>query len=333
MGDSNKNIDEIQVAVIGGGNWGRALSYAFSQKNNVGIVSRRKLKFLNAIATHKVTQISLQSALKCKYIVIAIKSEAMRTMLGKMKFLSESIVLIASKGIEVESGAFMSDIFDEVCASNNARHENAKHEKVGYLMGPSFASEVLEGMPCALTIHTKAQIDEVAKIFPNFIKVYMNDDVIGGEVAGAYKNIIAIAAGICDGLQLGNNAKASLVARGLVEMARFGVFFGAKESTFLGLSGAGDLFLTTNSILSRNYRVGNALAKDLPLNNILDSLGEVAEGVFSTRAVMNLAKKHNIYTPIASQIYEILDGKTPRLSVKELLLREFEDSYTLDFLK
>ena len=252
----------------------------------------------------------------------------MRTMLGKMKFLPESIVLIASKGIEVESGAFMSDIFDEVCASNNA-----KHEKVGYLMGPSFASEVLEGMPCALTIHTKAQIDEVAKIFPNFIKVYMNDDVIGGEVAGAYKNIIAIAAGICDGLQLGNNAKASLVARGLVEMARFGVFFGAKESTFLGLSGAGDLFLTTNSILSRNYRVGNALAKDLPLNNILDSLGEVAEGVFSTRAVMNLAKKHNIYTPIASQIYEILDGKNPRLSVKELLLREFEDSYTLDFLK
>lgn len=328
MGDSNKNIDEIQVAVIGGGNWGRALSYAFSQKNNVGIVSRRKLKFLNAIATHKVTQISLQSALKCKYIVIAIKSEAMRTMLGKMKFLPESIVLIASKGIEVESGAFMSDIFDEVCASNNARHE-----KVGYLMGPSFASEVLEGMPCALTIHTKVQIDEVAKIFPNFIKVYMNDDVIGGEVAGAYKNIIAIAAGICDGLQLGNNAKASLVARGLVEMARFGVFFGAKESTFLGLSGAGDLFLTTNSILSRNYRVGNALAKDLPLNNILDSLGEVAEGVFSTRAVMNLAKKHNIYTPIASQIYEILEGKNPRLSVKELLLREFEDSYTLDFLK
>lgn len=326
MGDSN--INEIQVAVIGGGNWGRALSYAFSQKNNVGIVSRRKLKFLNAIATHKVTQISLKSALKCKYIIIAIKSEAMREMLGKMRFSPESIVLIASKGIEVDSGAFMSDVFDEVCTHNNARHTN-----VGYLMGPSFASEVLEGMPCALTIHTKAQIADCAKIFPNFIKVYMNDDVIGGEVAGAYKNIIAIAAGICDGLQLGNNAKASLIARGLVEMARFGEFFGAKESTFLGLSGAGDLFLTTNSFLSRNYRVGSALAKDLPLNNILDSLGEVAEGVFSTRAVMNLAKKHNIYTPIASQVYEILEGKNPRVSVKELLLREFDDECQLDFLK
>ena len=324
----SKNIDEIKVAVIGGGHWGRALSYAFSQKNNVGIVSRRKLKFLNAIATHKVTQISLKSALKCKYIVIAIKSEAMREMLGKMCFSPESIVLIASKGIEVESGAFMSDVFDEVCAQKSAKHTN-----VGYLMGPSFASEVLEGMPCALTIHAKAQIADCAKIFPNFIKVYMNDDVIGGEVAGAYKNIIAIAAGICDGLQLGNNAKASLIARGLVEMARFGEFFGAKESTFLGLSGAGDLFLTTNSILSRNYRVGNALAKDLPLNNILDSLGEVAEGVFSTKAVVNLAKKHNIYTPIASQVYEILEGKNPRVSVKELLLREFDDEYQLDFLK
>lgn len=311
------------VAVIGGGIWGRALSYALSQKNDVGIVSRRELKFLNAFATHKVTQISLQSALKCKYIVIAIKSEAMREMLEKMYFAKESVVLIASKGIEVESGAFMSDIFDEVC----------KHKNIGYLMGPSFASEVLEGMPCALTIHTKAKIESAAEIFPTFIKVYINDDVIGGEVAGAYKNIIAIAAGISDGLKLGNNAKASLMARGLVEMARFGAFFGAKENTFLGLSGAGDLFLTASSILSRNYRVGNALAKNLPLKSILDSLGEVAEGVFTTKAVVNLAKKHRIYTPIATQVYEILEGKNPKVSVRELLLREFEANYTLDFLQ
>lgn len=199
-------------------------------------------------------------------------------------------------------------------------------------MGPSFATEVLEGLPCALTIHTNAKIESAATIFPNFIKIYMNDDVIGGEVAGAYKNIIAIAAGVCDGLKLGNNAKASIVARGLVEMARFGVYFGAKESTFLGLSGAGDLFLSANSTLSRNYRVGNSLAKEIPLNRILDALGEVAEGVYSTKAVVNLAKKHNIYTPIASQVYEILAGKSPKISVKELLLREFEQDYVLDFL-
>lgn len=321
--DNESTSENPAVAVIGGGIWGRALSYALSQKNDVGIVSRRELKFLNSFPTNKVTQISLQSALKCKYIVIAIKSEAMREMLSKMRFARESVVLIASKGIEVESGAFMSDIFDEVC----------KHENVGYLMGPSFAKEVLEGLPCALNIHTKAPIDEATKIFPNFIKMYVNNDVIGGEVAGAYKNIIAIAAGVCDGLKLGNNAKASLIARGLVEMTRFGEFFGADKSTFLGLSGAGDLFLTANSILSRNYRVGNELAKNVPLKRVLDSLGEVAEGIYSTRAVIRLAKKHKIYTPIAMQVYEILESKNPRLSVKELLLREFEDSYTLDFLK
>lgn len=304
----------MRVAVFGGGIWGRALSYALSQKNDVGIVSRRELKFLNSFATHKVTQISAESALKCKYIIIAIKASAMRELLSGLKFRKDSVVLVASKGIEVDSGAFMSDVFDELCASKN----------IGYLMGPSFAKEVLEGLPCALTIHTKAKIAESTSIFPNFIKVYMNDDVIGGEVAGAYKNIIAIAAGICDGLGLGNNAKASIVARGLVEMARFGEFFGASESTFLGISGAGDLFLSANSTLSRNYRVGNSLAKKIPLKRILDDLGEVAEGVYSTQAVAKLAKKHRIYTPIAMQVYEILDGKNPKLSVKELLFRAFK---------
>lgn len=312
-----------QIAVFGGGNWGRALSYAFSQKNDVGIVSRRELKFLNSFATHKVTQISLQEALHCKCIVIAIKAAAMREVISNVKFHKDSIILVASKGIEVDSGAFMSDLFDKFC----------KNKNIGYLMGPSFATEVLEGLPCALTIHTKAKIENVAKIFPNFIKIYINDDVIGGEIAGAYKNIIAIAAGICDGLKLGNNAKASIVSRGLVEMARFGEYFGAKESTFLGLSGSGDLFLSANSPLSRNYRVGNSLAKEIPLKRILDSLGEVAEGVYSTKAVVNLAKKHNIYTPIALQIYEILEGKSPKDSVRELLLREFQSNYVLDFLK
>ncbi len=313
---------KIDIAVFGGGIWGRALSYALSQKNNVGIVSRRELKFLNSFATHKVTQISEESALNCKYIIIAIKSEAMREVLSRVKFGAKSTILVASKGIEVESGAFMSDIFDELCESKN----------IGYLMGPSFAREVLEGLPCALTIHSNADLSHAADIFPNFIKIYSCDDVIGGEVAGAYKNVIAIGAGIADGLKLGNNAKASLIARGLVEMARFGAFFGAKESTFLGLSGAGDLFLTANSPISRNYRVGSMLAKDMSLGRILDALGEVAEGVHSTKAIVKLAQKHNIYTPIAAQIYGILEGKSPKTSVRELLSREFNLEDSLEFL-
>ena len=193
-----------------------------------------------------------------------------------------------------------------------------------YINKRLLAKEVLEGMPCALNIHTESNIESVGAIFPNFMKIYFNNDIIGGEVAGAYKNIIAIAGGINDGLNLANNAKASILARGLVEMCRFGMYFGAKESTFIGLSGAGDLFLTANSLLSRNYRVGNALAKNKPLKNILDELGEIAEGVLSTQAVVKLATKHNIYTPIANQVYQIINGKSPRDSARELIGNNFE---------
>ncbi|RAX55376.1 glycerol-3-phosphate dehydrogenase [Helicobacter sp. 16-1353] len=301
----------MNIAVIGGGTWGRALAFGFSQKNNVGIVSRRELSLLKTYDSHKVRQISLDKALECKYIIIAIKSEAMREWLKNVNFKRESIVLVASKGIEISSGAFMCDIFKEYFPNLN----------IGYLMGPSFATEVLKGMPCALNIHTKKQkeVEDIANIFPSFMKIYFDNDVIGGEVGGAYKNIIAIAGGISDGLVLGNNAKASMIARGLVEMCRFGMFFGAKESTFLGLSGAGDLFLSANSILSRNYRVGYALAQNKSLKTILEELGEIAEGVLSTQAVEKLATKHNIYTPIAKQVHQILQGKSPKESVKELL--------------
>lgn len=306
--------EKIDIAVIGGGVWGRALAFCFSQKNNVGIASRRELKFLNTYYSHKVKQIDLKDALKCKYIIITIKSQAIREWLQNIEFEKDSIIIVASKGIEIETGAFISDIFNEYFPNL----------KIGYLMGPSFAKEVLEGMPCALNIHTESNIESIATIFPNFMKIYFNNDIIGGEVAGAYKNIIAIAGGISDGLNLGNNAKASIVARGLVEMCRFGMYFGAKESTFIGLSGAGDLFLTANSILSRNYRVGNALAQNKQLKNILDELGEIAEGVLSVQAVVKLATKHNIYTPIANQVYQIINGKSPRDSARELIGTNFE---------
>lgn len=297
-----------EIAVIGGGMWGRALSYAFSQKCHVCISSRRLLKDLKYI-NYKVKQVDLCYALKCKYIVIAIKSSAIREWLQDNTPNSDAIILVASKGIEVDSGAFICDIFSLYLSDI----------RIGYLMGPSFAKEVLEGMPCALNIHTKSNIDSISNIFPNFIKIYFDNDVIGGEVAGAYKNIIAIAGGITDGLALGNNAKASVIARGLVEMARFGRFFGAKSETFLGLSGAGDLFLTANSTLSRNYRVGYELAKGKTLSYVLESLDEVAEGVFTTQAVVNLSIKHGIYTPIAKEVYEIFNGKQISLSLKHML--------------
>jgi glycerol-3-phosphate dehydrogenase (NAD(P)+) len=150
--------------------------------------------------------------------------------------------------------------------------------------------------------------------------MYTSLDVEGVEVAGAYKNVIAIASGVCEGLNLGNNAKAALLARGLVEMDRFGEKFGAKKDTFLGVAGSGDLFLTANSTMSRNYRVGLNLAKGKLLEDILTELGEVAEGVYTTKAIYEIAKRKNIYTPIANEVYRIIyEGKNPQESLKDLL--------------
>ena len=142
---------------------------------------------------------------------------------------------------------------------------------------------------------------------------------MGAEVAGAYKNVIAIASGICDGLNLGKNASASLISRGLVEMQRFGKVYGAKDESFLGLSGAGDLFLTASSTMSRNFRVGQGIAKGKSLQEILDDLGEVAEGIGTSYALHKIAKEKDLYLPIAQEVYKMLEGKSPKDSLRDLL--------------
>jgi len=185
----------------------------------------------------------------------------------------------------------------------------------------SLAAEVQNSLPTALKI---SSIDlELAQIYadalPSFIKGYVDDDVVGAEVSGAYKNVIAIAGGVCDGLELGNNARAALISRGLVEMTRFGEHFGARTETFLSLGGAGDLFLTASSQLSRNYRVGLGLSKGKTIEDILEELGEVAEGIPTTKALYNIAKKEDIYLPIANEVYKMLNGKDPLNSVNDLL--------------
>lgn len=303
------------ISILGGGAWGRALAYAFSQKNSVHIYSRRKLEFLKSFHLRTVRQVELEEALKSPIILVVVKSSVLKdflTLIGN-RVKDSSILILASKGIDPHTGEFLSDIFSSHFPNN----------RLGYLTGPSFAAEVLDGLPCALNIHTIHELGDLTDIFPSFIRLYFNDDVIGGEVCGAYKNVIAIASGICDGLKLGNNAKASLIARGLVEMARFGEFFGASKDTFLGLSGAGDLFLSANSVLSRNYRVGFNLTKDKSLSNILNNLGEVAEGVYSCYAINLIADKHNLYIPIAKQVRDVLEGKDPKDGAEELLGKSF----------
>lgn len=291
------------IAVIGAGKWGQALHFALSQKQEAYITSRtaRDIPYF----------VDLQTALNCEYLVIAIPAQQIKGWLQEYFEFKGQKILVASKGIEASSGQFLNEIYAQFVPEEN----------IGFISGPTFATEVKQGLPTALVINTSNETlyHEFAPFFPQFIKTYFSEDVVGAEIAGAYKNVLAIASGICDGLHLGNNARASLIARGLVEMHRFGAFFGAKEETFIGLSGAGDLFLTASSTMSRNYRVGLGLALCKPLDEILEELGEVAEGVKTSEAVVELSKKHNIYTPIANEVKLILEGKCPTKSLKDFL--------------
>ncbi len=293
----------MSIAVIGAGKWGQALHFAISKNSTCKITSRIKKDIKNFV--------SLEEALECEYLVIALPAQIVRVWLKENFRYKNQKVLVAAKGIEKGTGAFLNDIYKEYVPQQN----------LSFLSGPSFAAEVMKSLPTCVVINsTNSNLaDKFSSFFPDFIKTYTSSDVVGAEICGAYKNVLAIASGICDGLELGNNARASLISRGLVEMRRFGKFFGALDETFLGLSGAGDLFLTASSSLSRNYRVGFALAKGKSLEKILEELGEVAEGVFTTDAVLELSKEHEIYTPIASEVSLVLKGKSAKTSTKDLL--------------
>ncbi len=292
-----------KLGIIGAGKWGTALYTALSQKVDCLITSRSK-KDLKDFT-------SLDEVLKCEYLLIAIPAQQIRAWLKDNYIYNNHKILVASKGIESSSGDFLLDIYSEYVPKEN----------LAFISGPSFASEVIKSLPTALVVNSY-NLDlahKFCEMFPPFIKTYTSNDVIGSEVAGAYKNVIAIASGICEGLDLGKNAAASLISRGLVEMQRFGEFFGAQHDTFMGLSGAGDLFLTASSTMSRNYRVGLGLAANKTQEAILEELGEVAEGIGTSYAIHNIKIKHKLYLPIATEVYEILEGKNPKDSLKDLL--------------
>jgi glycerol-3-phosphate dehydrogenase (NAD(P)+) len=292
-----------KIAVIGAGKWGSALCYAFSKKNDVVITSRTPRELENFV--------SLEEALACEYIIITVPAQQISSWLEENFTFRDQKVLVASKGIEAKTGKFLNEIYSDYIPEEN----------IAFLSGPSFAAEVIQSLPTALVINsTNLELaDKFASMFPEFIKGYASDDVVGAEVAGAYKNVIAIAAGICEGLQLGKNAAAALISRGLVEMERFGRNFGAKKDTFLGLSGAGDLFLTASSTMSRNFRVGLGIAAGKSQEDILQELGEVAEGIGTAYALYEIADKNELYLPIAKEVYEMLEGKNPKASLKDLL--------------
>lgn len=293
----------MRVGVIGAGKWGSALAFAFAEKNEVLITSRTPRELPNFV--------SLEEILECEYLIITVPAQEIASWLEKNFIFKGQKILVASKGIEASSGRFLNEIYAGYIPDEN----------IAFLSGPSFAIEVMQSLPTALVVNSKNETvsAEFAKLFPSFIKAYTSTDVIGAEVAGAYKNVIAIAAGICEGMGLGKNAAAALISRGLVEMQRFGMAYGAKVETFVGLGGAGDLFLTASSPMSRNFRVGLGIAEGKSQEQILEALGEVAEGIGTSYALHKLGQERELYLPIAQEVYAMLEGKSPKESMQDLL--------------
>jgi glycerol-3-phosphate dehydrogenase (NAD(P)+) len=247
----------------------------------------------------------------------------MRDFLGRIRSrLTPGLTLVnASKGIEADSLLRMSSLAKEVL------HPLA-HSYV-MLSGPSFAAEVLDGQPTAVVLACEEEALGVrlrqAFSTPVF-RCYSSTDVCGVELGGAVKNVMAIAAGLCDGLGLGHNARGAMITRGLAEIRRLGAALGARESTFMGLSGLGDLVLSCTGDLSRNRRVGLALARGEELEKILGNLGSTAEGVNTTYAAHSLGRAHGIETPIIDAVHAILQGSmTPKKAIQELMIRDLKE--------
>jgi glycerol-3-phosphate dehydrogenase (NAD(P)+) len=331
----------MKIAVLGAGAWGTALAINAGAHHDVTLwardeaqaramqsarVNTRYLPDLPFTAGVQVSSASLGPWLAQQdLVVIGSPMSSLRGMLTQLAPLLGNKVPVAwlCKGFEaVQSDASRSDIG---LMAHEVQAQVAPALRGGALSGPSFAQEVARGMPTALVAASSdaAARDAMVQAFHNSsLRVYANDDIVGVEVGGAVKNVLAIATGLCDGLQLGLNARAALITRGLAEITRLGVALGAKTETFMGLSGLGDLVLTATGDLSRNRKVGLALAQGMSLQQAVDSLGHVAEGVYCARTVVQRAQHLGIEMPIAQAVVALLDGHmTPAQAVAVLMGR------------
>ncbi|MFZ1444842.1 MAG: NAD(P)H-dependent glycerol-3-phosphate dehydrogenase, partial [Candidatus Dechloromonas phosphoritropha] len=248
-------------------------------------------------------------------LVIATPIAGLRPTVERLKALNSALpVLWVCKGFEADTGKLPHQVVAEVLGANAV---------CGALSGPSFAEEVAAGQPTAVTLAANDHqfaVDTARQLHSRRLRVYANDDLVGVEVGGAVKNVLAIATGVCDGLGLGLNSRAALMTRGLAEIARLGVALGAHRDTFMGLAGMGDLILTCTGDLSRNRRVGLALAQNKSLPQILKELGHVAEGVYTAREVVRLANELAVDMPISKVIAAVLDGSVSAGEALELLM-------------
>lgn len=326
------------IAVIGAGSWGTSLACLLAEKKydvSLWALEKELVDEINDKGTNsfylpghtlpselKATN-SLEDVLKkARYVLNVVPTQFTRSVFKEaVKYLSaDAVIVTASKGIEQGTLLTVSSILKEVADRTTA-----------VLSGPSFAKEVIQKYPTAVTLATDKNFDSLLlqEIFNTaYFRVYTHTDIIGVELGGALKNVIAIASGICDGLGLGHSARAALITRGLAEIMRLGSVMGADPMTFSGLSGLGDLVLTCTGPLSRNYSVGVNLGKGMKLDDIIASTKSIAEGVATSLSAFELAQKHKVEMPIVEQVYNVLyKDKDPKVAVMKLMNRALKSEF------
>ena len=303
----------MKIGIIGGGVWGSAIAKLLS--NNKVCIIARDSKIVTSINEHRFNPrlkyavfnenvsatTDLNETNNMDYLFVTLPSQKIRDVLSKVDLSNKNQeIIIASKGIEIESCCFLSDVVQEI----------TKNENINILSGPCFSEEVSQNLPTAVTFasQSKKSFENINTLFLNKnFRVYYSDDLIGCQIGGALKNIYAIAAGITLGLNLGENAKSALITRSFVEITRFGEAMGAKKQTIFGLSGLGDLMLTCSSLKSRNTKFGQLISStnNPDIDDILKSQ-QITEGYYTVKAVKNIADDKKIEMPIMNAIYNIL---------------------------
>ena len=323
----------MNITLLGAGAWGTALAIAFAGKHQVTLWSREtdvaddlrrtreNHRFFPGYQLPDAVAVSTDFAAAvgtAELLVVATPIAGLRPTVENLKALGVTLpILWVCKGFEAGSGKLPHQVVGEVLGPQAV---------CGALSGPSFAEEVAAGQPTAIALaaNNPAFAREAARqLHTTRLRIYANDDLVGVEVGGAVKNVLAIATGTCDGLGLGLNSRAALMTRGLAEIARLGQALGAQRETFMGLAGMGDLILTCTGDLSRNRRVGLALAENKSLPQILEELGHVAEGVYTAREVDRLARQLGVDMPISAAVAAVLDGRLNAAeAVEQLMARD-----------
>lgn len=331
----------LAVTVIGAGSFGTCLALVCARQSEVSLWARRpeiaeaiqrdrrNPRYLRDVALPDTVRATadLEEALAgSELVVCAVPSHSLReVMAAAAPHLPPGAILVSAvKGIEHDTGMLMHQVLEDVLPEEH-------HPRIVALSGPSFADEIAHERPTVVTLACREEafaISVQATLSSPWFRCYSNTDVVGVEVGGALKNVVAIAVGIGDGQQMGHNARAALMTRGLAEVTRLGERLGADRATFLGLSGMGDLLLTCTGDLSRNRRVGVGLGQGRPLQEVLDEVGQVVEGIRTTRAACRLAERLDVDLPISNMVRRVIDGELgPQEAGEALMTRQLRSEH------